>query len=101
ERKGRDEEESPCGAEDDPLAEPAQGDDGPPLRLAQGRPDAAQEERTPDPDGLQAPAQDALAQRLEINLDVRELGHKGETSGFLDFDHAGGRGSAGGSGATR
>src|SRR5262249_22688119 len=41
----------------------------------QGRVERADEERAVDPDGVEAPSDDPRLERLDINGDVRQLGH--------------------------
>ncbi len=61
--------------EHDPLPQPADRGDAPPLHLREGRIGRAEQERTPQPDALEGLAQHPRGQGLDVHLDVGELGH--------------------------
>ena len=70
-----DEEELLFEGEHDALAQPAKAQHLAPLYLGDRRVDAAQERRAHDPNALEGLALAALLQALDVEADVRKLGH--------------------------
>src|SRR5690606_32111850 len=60
---------------DDPLPHAAQADHPPPLGRGEWRVPGAEQGRRPETDLLEGLAQDALAKRIAVQLDLRQLGH--------------------------
>ena len=69
------EEEVVLEHEDDPLAEPPHCGDPPPLCGADGRLGGPEQERAPEPDRLERRAAHPRLDRLDVDRDVRQLGH--------------------------
>ena len=69
------EEEFALGFEDDPLAEPMKVDDRAAVDRRQRRVDRAQEKRRRQTDALHLLPDDTRPQRVEVQEDVRQLGH--------------------------
>lgn len=70
-----DHEEIPLEFEHDAFAHPAEPQHTTSLESIGGRIDRPHDEGVPDAHALQRPARDARRQRVDVDHDVRELGH--------------------------